>query len=114
MSQPCIQEETIGKIKEFMENMKGLKATLFIISLSIVTQVITFSFLWGQSTASAKKDNEHLWKTVTPSTVENTRNIDKILGKLENVNIVGFAYAKGDKGERGLQGIQGAKGENGK
>jgi hypothetical protein len=51
MSQPCKQEKAIGRLEEFMENTKGLKATIFTISLAILLQVGTFIYLWsGQCT----------------------------------------------------------------
>ncbi len=43
----CIQEEFLGRVKEFIENTKGLKATLFTIALAILLQVGTFLYLWG-------------------------------------------------------------------
>jgi len=79
----CPYQETIGKIKEFMESIKGFKATLTTISFAIVIQVATFLFLWGGLTTTVKANTEYLWKDLTPRTVENTRNIDKILTKLE-------------------------------
>lgn len=73
-SHDCIQEQNIGKFKEFMSNYKGVKATLFIIAWAIAIQVGTFLYLWGG-----------LVTTVT----YHDKTIDKILNKLENVNIIG-------------------------
>ena len=87
---PCTKEEELGRLKEFMEGMKGLKATLFTVSLAIILQVGTFLFLWGGLTTTVKTHD---------------KNIDKILSKLENVNIIGYAYAKGEKGEQGERGV---------
>lgn len=54
MSIPCKQEKIIGKFEEFMENTKGLKATLAMISFAILLQVGTFLWLWsGQCTTLA-------------------------------------------------------------
>ena len=71
----CIQEETIGKFKEFMENTKGLKATLFVIVLTILLQVGSFLYLWGAQT-------------------EKIKNIEKIVLKLNDIKIV---YAIGEQ-----------------
>ena len=81
----CPHNETIGKIKEFMESIKGFKATLTTISIAIIIQVATFLFLWGGLTTTVKVNTEYLWKDLTPRTVENTRNIDKILTRLEYI-----------------------------
>jgi hypothetical protein len=79
----CKQEETIGRFKEFMQTTKGLKATLATISVAILLQVGTFLYLWGGLTATVKKNTEHIWNQLTPCTAENTRNIDKILAKMD-------------------------------
>ena len=50
--QNCIQNETIGKIKEFIDGMKGFKATLLVMSITIVVQVGSFLFLWGGLTTT--------------------------------------------------------------
>ncbi|OGM12528.1 hypothetical protein A2V80_00845 [Candidatus Woesebacteria bacterium RBG_16_39_8b] len=78
MTIPCTQEENIGKFKEFMENSKGLKATIFTIAVAILLQVGTFIFLWGGLTTIVKVHD---------------KAIDRILGKLDNVKIVGYAIA---------------------
>ena len=84
----CIQQETIGKFKEFMSEMKGFKATLFTIALAIIIQVGAFLYMWGGLTETVKKNTEHVWKTITPTMTEHTRNIDKILAKLDGSTIV--------------------------
>ena len=74
----CVQEETIGRFKEFMDSMKGLKATLFVIAMSVLIQVGTFLFLWGSLTETVKYHG---------------KNIDQIMSKLDKVKIVGYAIA---------------------
>lgn len=81
----CPHEQTIGKVKEFMETTKGFKATLFTISLAIIIQVATFLYLWGGLTTTVKRNTEYLWNDLSPRTVDNTRNIDKILTRLEYI-----------------------------
>lgn len=81
--EPCIQEGAIGKIQEYIESTKGFKATLFTISIAIVIQVASFLFLWGSLTTTVKSNTEYLWHDISPKTLENTRNIDKILAKME-------------------------------
>ena len=66
-----------------MDATKGLKATLFTIAVAILIQVGTFLYLWGGLTNTVNKNTEHLWKEVTPCTTENTRNIDKILARID-------------------------------
>ena len=50
MAHDCIQEEAIGKIKEFINNSKGMRGLLSGIVLAILLQVGTFLFLWGRLT----------------------------------------------------------------
>jgi hypothetical protein len=75
----CIQEENIGALKEFMASIKGLKATLFLMGVTIVTQVITFAFLWGGLTTTVKYHEV---------------SISKILDKLDKVIWVAYAGEK--------------------
>jgi hypothetical protein len=101
----CQQEETIGKFKEFMATTKGLKSSIFLIAIAIVTQVAAFLFMWGGLTEKVNKDNDQIWEKNTPCITENTRNIDKILAKMDTIaEIRGY---KGDKGEQGMQGLPG-------
>lgn len=78
MTHECIQEENIGKIKEFIANTKGSRTLLSGIVIAIVLQVGTFLFLWGSLTTTV---NYH------------DKTIDKLCKKLDNVKIVGYAYA---------------------
>ena len=50
----CVQLETMGRVKEFIENSKGLKATMFTISFAILLQVGAFLYLWGSLTTTVK------------------------------------------------------------
>lgn len=87
MVHECKQEEEMGKIKEFMSNLKGVNAMLFSLTIAIIVQVGTFLYLWGGLTEVVKKNTEYLWANVAPCTTENTRNIDKILTKLDMLEI---------------------------
>ena len=80
----CVQEETIGKIKEFMENTKGMRSTITMIALAILIQVGTFLFLWGGLTNTVKNHD---------------KSIDRIVAKLDKVKIVGYAIADETKFE---------------
>ena len=71
----CVQLEFIGKVSEFMENMKGFKATLFTVSLAIVINVFALVYWGGTQT-------------------EKIKNIEKIVSRLDKINIV---YAIGEK-----------------
>jgi hypothetical protein len=110
MSHECMQQETIGKFKEFIDSTKGFRVTLFSMAIVIVLQVGTFLFLWGSLTTTVTQNTEHIWKTLTPSTVENTRNIDKILAKFELIQV--FRGLQGEQGLQGLQGLQGIQGKD--
>ena len=93
MTTPCLHEEDLGKIKEFMKSTKGIRATLFTMSLAIIVQVVTFSFLWGSLTTTVTKNTDQLWNKTIPIVDQNTRDIDKILGKLDFIE-VGYAKTK--------------------
>jgi hypothetical protein len=113
----CKQEGFLGEVREFIRESKGLKATMFAISITVLIQVGAFLVLWGGLTTTVKTHDKTL-ESNSQEIKAQAKNIDRILGKLENINIVGFAYAKGDKGNKGdiglqgLQGIQGERGEN--
>lgn len=81
----CPHEEAIGKLKEFMDNTKGFKGTLFTIALAIVIQVASFLYLWGGLTTTVKATSDLLRDDIAPKTFENTRNIDRILTRLEYI-----------------------------
>jgi len=85
MTHDCIQKENIGKFKEFMENSKGMKATMFTIALAILIQVGAFLVLWGGLTTTVKVHD---------------KSIDRILTKLDNAKII---YAMPDKVINGKQ-----------
>lgn len=87
----CRQEETIGKMKEFMESIKGFKATLFTIACAILIQVGTFLYLWGGLTTVVNRNDDDMRNKIAPSLVEHTRNIDRIMAKLDGCQLV---YAK--------------------
>lgn len=89
MTIPCNQLEKIGKFEEFMDNTKGLKATLFIVAMAIAVQVGTFLYLWGGLTNTVQTHQ---------------KDIDKILTKLDTIS---FVYAQGEKGEQGIAGKDG-------
>jgi len=90
----CKQEETIGKIKEFIGNMKGMKAMLGTIVVAIAVQVGTFLFLWGSLTTTVNKNTEFVWGELKMQTTENTRNIDKILSKFEMIMMTKNIHAE--------------------
>ena len=88
MPHDCKKEGELGRIFEFMDSMKGLKATIFTISCAILLQIGGFIWMWSSLTTTVNQNTEHLWKNITPQMTTNTRNIDKILSKLEFISIV--------------------------
>ena len=58
----CIQQQEIGKIKEFMDSIKGVKASIFIMTITIAVQVGTFLFLWGGLTTTVTFHDKTLTK----------------------------------------------------
>ena len=91
----CKWDVQMGKIIEFVSEMKGFKTTLFTLALAIFLQVGTFLFLWGGLTTTVKNHEN---------------NINKILVKLDKVKIV---YARGEQGMQGEKGDKGDRGERG-
>ena len=79
------QIEMMGKIKEFMVSIKGFRANLTAIIVTIVVQVGTFLYLWGSLTTTVKTDTKYIWGELAPRTFQNTRDIDKILTRLEYI-----------------------------
>ena len=77
--------ELMGKIKEFMSSMKVFRTNLVAIVIAIVIQVGAFLYLWGSLTTTVKADTKYLWEELAPRTFQNTRDIDKILTKLEYI-----------------------------
>ena len=77
--------ETIGKVKEFMLETRGFKKTLFTIAIAISVQVCTFLYLWGGLSTTVTKNTDFIWNELGPKATENTRNIDRILTKLEYI-----------------------------
>ena len=98
----CIQEGFLGEVKEFIQNSKGLKATVFTVAVAIAVQVCSFLYLWGSLTTTVNQHTKVLSDTA-PIITENTRNIDKILAKFELIQVI-----------RGGQGPVGATGAAGK
>ena len=84
MAHDCIQEQTIGRIKEFMENTKGVKVSLLLMSITIAVQVGTFLFLWGGLTETVKRHDS---------------SIEKIYTKLDGIHLLGYAVAEDGKKE---------------
>ena len=93
----CIQEENIGKFKEFVNNTKGMRTAISTIVIAIVIQVGTFLYLWGSLTTTVKNNTSYVWGDLRIQTTENTRNIDKILSKFEIVGVAKNVHAEGGK-----------------
>lgn len=99
MAEPCKHDEFIGRAKEFMshmdsfvQNLNGLKTTLFTVALAILIQVGTFLYLWGGLTTTV---NYH------------TKSIDAMLHKMgaitgsDDVNAVISHTARSQANSRG-------------
>lgn len=82
MAHECIQQENIGKFKEFIGNMKGMRPILWSIVTAIIIQVAGFLYLWGCLVTTV---NYH------------DRALEKVCNKLDNIKIVGYAMAAEEK-----------------
>jgi hypothetical protein len=107
----CKQLERLGRFEEFITTSKGWRTAIIGVVFAIVGPVITFGYLWGQLSNTVSRNNEYIWGDLTKASRENTRNVDRILEKMENLKyLVG---PTGSQGERGIQGKQGEPGRNG-
>lgn len=84
----CNKEEFLGEVKEFMQNSKGMKTLQWSMAGVVIIQVMAFLVMWGSLTTTVKKDTAQLWDRTIPMVTENTRNIDKILEKLQVIRII--------------------------
>ena len=80
--EPCKWDTQMGKIIEFIDNIKGLRVVLGGIVVAILVQVGAFLFMWGGLTTTVKTHDEA---------------IHNILAKLEKVKFVGVASAEMEK-----------------
>jgi len=85
MSLPCKWDVQMGKIIEFMESHKGMKALQWSIVGVIIVQVGTFLVMWGSLTTTVKSHD---------------KTIDSICKRFDNVKIVGYAYAETGQDEK--------------
>jgi hypothetical protein len=79
------QDENLGRLNEFVDSIKSIRTNLFGIVIAILLQVGGFLWLWGGLTTTVKADNKYLWEQISPRTIQNTRDIDKILTRLEYI-----------------------------
>jgi hypothetical protein len=79
---PCKWDVEMGKIIEFIEGMKGFKATLFTIALAIILQVGTFLYLWGGLTTKVSGHD---------------KSLSSICAKLDKIQLIGYVCAEEDK-----------------
>jgi len=84
----CIQQEEIGRMKEYISNNKGVQTTLRLVVWAIAVQIGKFLFLCGQLTQTVTNNTDYLWNNIAPEVRETTRNVDKILAKLDSIRIV--------------------------
>lgn len=81
----CVKEEFLGGVKEFMDSLKGFKSAIYSIVIAILIQVGSFLFLWGSLTTTVKTHD---------------KTIEKIVYKLENMQIIGYANAEAPNGSK--------------
>lgn len=98
-------------IDNHIEEGKGWRATIVTIVIAIFIQIGAFLVMWGGLTTTVKKNNEYIWQDMTPKLNENTRNVDRLIAKLEDIK---FIAVQGEQGKQGIQGRQGIQGEPGK
>jgi hypothetical protein len=115
MTQPCEQKEEIGRIKEFIEGTRSVRnvliGSIITLTIAIIFQVGAFLFMYGSLDSTVKKNTDYLWNDITSATRENTRNLDKLMVKLDSIKLIAVM---GDPGIQGMQGIQGLRGIQGK
>ena len=97
MSEPCIQQEKIGRFEEFIENTKGMRTAIAGIIVAIIIQVMAFLFMWGGLVNTVNRNTEYLWKDLSVSTRENTRNLDRLMTKLEGIKFIALPEVKAEQ-----------------
>ena len=91
MAHECTKEDFLGRVAEFMENMKGFKATLFIAVLTILASVGS-AIWWGSHlTTVVDQNTNQVWCKLTPTAEANAKNIAILLEKFKNIKIIGYA-----------------------
>ena len=92
MQHDCVQQEEIGKIKEFINNTKGMRTAIGGIVVAIILQVGTFLFLWGGLMTTVKIHD----KTIDVVCAD-MKSFSKLAVKLEGIKLVGYAHAESTK-----------------
>jgi len=93
---------------------KGWRMAIIGILITVITQVGAFLFMWGGLTNTVNKNSSYLWGELTDSARENTRNMDRLMVKLENIKLIAVVGDQGIPVIQGEQGIQGVPGKAGK
>jgi len=78
MEHKCIQENFLGRVREFMEGEKANKVLFAGIILTIVVQVGAFLYLWGSLVTTVKVHD---------------KSIDTLVSKFDNVKFIGYVEA---------------------
>ena len=74
---------SIDDIKKHIEHGQAWRFAIVGVFMTIVIQIGTFVYLWGGMTEIVKKNTDQIWNKIVPQEMENTRNIDKILAKVD-------------------------------
>ena len=100
----CMQEENIGAFKEFMETSKTAKNSIRSLWIAFVGIIFTLLleiggglYLWGVQTQIVKQDHEYVWGDLTKTSKETSRNVDRVLAKLETIQIVSIVGSRGQE-----------------
>jgi hypothetical protein len=84
----CIQVKDIEELKNDMKSNRNLKSWLASIIVVILVQIGTFLYLWGGMNEIVAKNTDYIWNDLTPEVRQTTRNVDKILAKLDHIKII--------------------------
>ena len=77
-----------AEIENHITEGKGWRFAIIGILITLMTQVGAFLFMWGGITSTVQKNSDYIWGELTSMTKENTRNLDRLMSKLEDVKVI--------------------------
>jgi len=77
-----------AEIENHITEGKGWRIAIIGILVTLMTQVGAFLFMWGGVTNTVNKNSDYIWGELTSMTKENTRNLDRLMAKLEDVKVI--------------------------
>jgi len=87
-------KETHKRYDDHIKEGERWRLAILGIIATFIMYVTGFVYLSGKFSAIVDKNTEQIWEKLTPACESNTVNIEKLMTKLENVKIIGYAQAE--------------------